>query len=70
LAYALFTQHTKLDADSEPDAIRGALLATRGLKGVEGTYNFDPNGDGVHGDNVVRNVNGKVSFIKHIEFDQ
>ena len=39
-------------------------------KGVEGTYNFDPNGDGVHGYNVVRNVNGKVSFIKHIEFDQ
>jgi branched-chain amino acid transport system substrate-binding protein len=45
-------------------------LSTKGLKGVEGTYNFDPNGDGVHGYNVVRNVNGKVSFIKHIEFDQ
>lgn len=55
---------------TEPEAIRAALLATRGLKGVEGTYNFDPNGDGVHGYNVVRNVNGKVSFIKHIEFDQ
>jgi branched-chain amino acid transport system substrate-binding protein len=55
---------------TEPEAIRAALLATKGLKGVEGTYNFDPNGDGVHGYNVVRNVNGKVSFIKHIEFDQ
>lgn len=50
--------------------IRAALLATKGLKGLEGTHNFDPNGDGVHGYNVVRNVNGKVSFIKHIEFDQ
>ena len=55
---------------TDPEAIRAALLATKGLKGVEGTYNFDPNGDGVHGYNVVRNVNGKVSFIKHIEFDQ
>ncbi|MEO8165569.1 MAG: hypothetical protein ABI619_09250 [Betaproteobacteria bacterium] len=44
-------------------------MATRGLKGVEGTYNFDPNGDGVHGYKV-RNENGKVSFIKHIEFDR
>jgi branched-chain amino acid transport system substrate-binding protein len=55
---------------TEPEAIRAALLSIRGLKGVEGTYNFDPNGDGVHGYNVVRNVKGKVSFIKHIEFDQ
>ena len=55
---------------TDPEAIRAALLATKGLKGVEGTYNFDPNGDGVHGYNVVRNEKGKVSFIKHIEFDQ
>jgi branched-chain amino acid transport system substrate-binding protein len=55
---------------TEPDAIRNALLSTRGLKGVEGTYNFDPNGDGVHGYNVVRNEKGKVVFIKHVEFDQ
>ena len=55
---------------TDPEAIRAALLTTKGLKGVEGTYDFDPNGDGVHGYNVVRNVNGKVSFIKHIEFDQ
>ena len=35
-----------------------------------GDYNFDPNGDRVHGYNEVRNEKGKVSFIKHIEFDQ
>ena len=55
---------------TDAEAIRNAMLSIKGLKGVEGTYNFDPNGDGVHGYNVVRNVNGKVSFIKHIEFDQ
>jgi branched-chain amino acid transport system substrate-binding protein len=55
---------------TEPEAVRNALLSTRGLKGVEGTYNFEPNGDGVHGYNVVRNDKGKVTFIKHIEFDQ
>ncbi len=55
---------------TDAEAIRNAMLSIKGLKGVEGTYNFDPNGDGVHGYNVVRNVNGKVSFIKHLEFDQ
>ena len=55
---------------TDAEAIRNAILSIKGLKGVEGTYNFDPNGDGVHGYNVARNVNGKVSFIKHIEFDQ
>jgi len=52
------------------EAIREAMLSIKGLKGVEGTYNFEPNGDAVHGYNVVRNDKGKVVFIKHIEFDQ
>jgi branched-chain amino acid transport system substrate-binding protein len=55
---------------TEPEAIRKALLATRGLKGVEGTYNFNANGDGVHAYNIVRNDKGKVVFIRHIAFDQ
>lgn len=54
---------------TKAEAIRNALLSTRGLKGVEGTYNFEPNGDGVHGYNVVRNDKGKVTFIKRIEFE-
>jgi branched-chain amino acid transport system substrate-binding protein len=53
---------------TEPEAIRGALLSTRGLKGVEGTYDFDPNGDGVHGYNVVKNEGGKVVFLKRVDF--
>jgi len=55
---------------TDAEAIRSAMLSIKGLKGVEGTYNFDPNGDGVHGYNVVRNIDGKITFIKHIEFDQ
>ena len=55
---------------TDAEAIRNAMLSIKGLKGVEGTYNFEPNGDGVHGYNVVRNEKGKVVFIKHIEFDQ
>jgi branched-chain amino acid transport system substrate-binding protein len=44
------------------------LLGIRGLKGVEGTYNFNSNGDGAHGYNIVKNEKGKVVFIEHIEF--
>jgi branched-chain amino acid transport system substrate-binding protein len=40
---------------TDPDKIRTAILAIRGYAGAEGTYNFDPNGDGLHGYNVVHN---------------
>ncbi len=53
---------------TEANAIRDALLSTRGLKGVEGTYDFDPNGDGVHGYNVLKNEAGKVTFLKRVDF--
>jgi branched-chain amino acid transport system substrate-binding protein len=54
---------------TEPEKVRAAMLSIKGLKGVEGTYNFNANGDGVHGYSVVRNDKGKIAFIKHIEFD-
>jgi branched-chain amino acid transport system substrate-binding protein len=57
------------DAKStEPEAIRKAIVAIQGWKGVEGTYSFDDKGDGLRGYNVVRIDNGKVGFIKHIDF--
>ncbi len=57
------------DAGStDPEKIRAAILATRGYAGAEGEYDFDPNGDGLHGYNVVRNEGGKVVFDKHIDF--
>ena len=53
---------------TKPDDIRKALHAIKGYKGVEGTYNFDKNGDGLHGYNIVKNEKGKIVFDKHIEF--
>ena len=53
---------------TKPDDIKAALHAIQGYKGVEGTYNFDKNGDGLHGYNIVKNVNGKIVFDKHIDF--
>jgi branched-chain amino acid transport system substrate-binding protein len=57
------------DAKStKPDDIRKALLNIKGHKGIEGTYTFDKNGDGLHGYNIVKNEKGKVVYIKHIDF--
>ncbi len=53
---------------TDPEAIRKAIVSIKGWKGVEGTYNFDENGDGLRGYNVVKNEAGKVAFIKHIDF--
>jgi branched-chain amino acid transport system substrate-binding protein len=53
-----------------PDAIRKEIFALRDFKGAEGTFNFDKNGDGLHGYNIVKNENGKVVFVKHIAIDE
>ncbi|SAL78988.1 ABC transporter substrate-binding protein [Caballeronia telluris] len=53
---------------TKPDDISKALHAIKDYKGVEGTYTFDSNGDGLHGYNVVRNDDGKTVFVKHIDF--
>src|SRR5262245_3043979 len=53
---------------TEPEAIRNAILAIKGYKGLEGTYEFDANGDGLHGYNVVKNEGGKIVFIKRVDF--
>src|ERR1022692_2863777 len=52
---------------TDPMAIREAILAIRKHPGAEGEYNFDANGDGLHGYNIVRNVDGTIVFDKHIE---
>jgi branched-chain amino acid transport system substrate-binding protein len=67
-AMHLLKQAVESAKSTEPDKVRAALLATCGWKGVEGTYCFDKNGDGLHGYNVVRNENGKIAFLKHIDF--
>ena len=53
---------------TEPEAVRRAILEIKGYQGVEGTYNFDDGGDGLHGYNVVKNDNGKVVFVKRVDF--
>jgi branched-chain amino acid transport system substrate-binding protein len=53
---------------TEPEAVRRAILAIKGYKGLEGTYEFDARGDGVHGYNVVRNEEGRMVFIKRFDF--
>jgi branched-chain amino acid transport system substrate-binding protein len=55
---------------AKPDDIAKALHAIKGYQGVEGTYTFDANGDGLHGYNIVKNDNGKIVFVKHIDFAQ
>ena len=63
LAFAI-NNAKSLDAQT----IREALLSVKGYPGAEGLYNFDQNGDGLHGYNIVKNDNGKIVFIKHIDF--
>jgi branched-chain amino acid transport system substrate-binding protein len=53
---------------TEPEPVRQAILSIRDMPGVEGMYNFDANGDGLHGCNIVKNDGGKVVLEKHIEF--
>src|SRR5450432_826739 len=52
---------------TDPTAIREAILAVRKHQGAEGEYNFDANGDGLHGYNIVRNEKGTIVFDKHID---
>ena len=54
---------------TDPAKIREAILATKKFAGAEGEYNFDQNGDGLHGYNIVKNDKGTITFDKHIEFN-
>ena len=54
---------------TEPAKVREAILATKKFAGAEGEYNFDQNGDGLHGYNIVKNEKGTITFDKHIEFN-
>ena len=56
-------------ARPSPRKIREAILAIKKYKGAEGEYNFDENGDGLHGYNIVKNDNGTIVFDKHIDFN-
>jgi branched-chain amino acid transport system substrate-binding protein len=53
----------------DPEKVRDALLAVKDYRGVEGVYNFDKNGDGLHGYNIVKNDNGNIIVEKRIDFN-
>ena len=53
---------------TDPEKIRTAILALKGYMGAEGEYNFDANGDGLHGYNVVKNEAGKIVYDRRIDF--
>jgi branched-chain amino acid transport system substrate-binding protein len=57
----------KSAGSTDPQKMREAIIAIKGFQGAEGEYNFDANGDGLHGYNIVRNENGKVVFDRHID---
>ena len=52
-----------------PQKLRDALVAVKDYRGVEGTYNFDKNGDGLHRYNIVKNDNGNIVVERRIDFD-
>src|ERR1700676_134810 len=53
----------------DSEKIREEILSVKGYAGAEGIYNFDQNGDGLHGYNIVKNINGKIVFDRHIDFN-
>jgi branched-chain amino acid transport system substrate-binding protein len=55
-------------AGTSASAIQQGLRSVRGYQGVEGTYNFDNNGDGLHGYWVVQMQDRKVEPIKYVDF--
>jgi branched-chain amino acid transport system substrate-binding protein len=54
---------------TEPESVRSAIRAIRGMKGAEGSFSFDKNGDGLHGYNVVHNEKGSLSFSKYVNYE-
>lgn len=62
LSYAM----KKVGTNTDKGKIRQAILSTKGYKGVEGTYNFNANGDGCHEASLVQMKNKKLQYIKTI----
>jgi len=55
---------------TDRNRIRETILATKGYKGAMGTYNFTPNGDGIHEANLVQIKGGKPQYIRTISVEQ
>jgi branched-chain amino acid transport system substrate-binding protein len=66
-AINVLAQGIKNANSTDPTKVREAILAIKKFAGAEGEYNFDQNGDGLHGYNIVKNEKGSIVFDKHIE---
>ncbi|CAN5174767.1 ABC transporter substrate-binding protein [soil metagenome] len=66
-AITVLAKAMNIAKSTDPDKVRAAILAIKGHAGAEGEYNFDQNGDGLHGYNIVKNEKGTIAFDKHIE---
>lgn len=55
-------------AGTSPQAVRTGMLAIAGYHGVMGTYTFDANGDGLHQQTVVQDVQGHLRIVKVLTF--
>jgi branched-chain amino acid transport system substrate-binding protein len=51
-------------AGEDRDKIRQAILATQGYKGVQGSFSFTPNGDGLSEVSIVQIENGQQKLLK------
>ena len=51
-------------AGEDRDKIRQAILATQGYKGVQGTFSFTPNGDGLSEVSIVQIEKGQPKLLK------
>jgi branched-chain amino acid transport system substrate-binding protein len=67
-AMTMLAEGIKAAGSTDPAKVREAILAIKDKPGAEGTYNFDQNGDGLHGYNIVKNENGTIKFLKRVDF--
>lgn len=65
-AITVLAEIMKKTPDLKPETLQKALLATKGLEGVEGTYNFDKNGDGLDSYHILQNDNNTFKLVKTI----
>lgn len=65
-AVTILAETMKKTSDLKPETLQKALLAIKGLEGVEGTYNFDKNGDGLDSYHILQNDNNTFKLVKTI----
>src|SRR5436305_8437943 len=68
-AINVLTTAIKNAGSTDAAKVREAILSIKKMPGAEGEYNFDQNGDGLHGYNIVRNEKGTIVYDKHIDFN-